>query len=129
LTLEERINTFVEDTLSDFIPNPVRDQKVIHERVWGTNLYLRHEIAMLDTPLLQRLRQIHQTGLVFFTYPSALHTRFDHTLGCMSLVSRFVRSLKAKQDKTEITINDSPEKGDLAALRMAALLHDWRYCQ
>ncbi|MFC1613430.1 HD domain-containing protein, partial [Patescibacteria group bacterium] len=124
MDLEVEVNKFVETILANYKVKKVRDQKAIHERVWGTNLYLKHEIALLDTPLIQRLRRIFQTGLVFLTYPSSLHTRFDHTLGCISLVSRFVHRLKERTPQTDIYIDDNPEKGDLAELRMAALLHD-----
>lgn len=122
--LIEKIEEFITTIFEGFTSKKVRDHKVIHERVWGSNIYFEHEIAILDSPLIQRLRQIHQTGLVFFTYPSALHTRFDHTLGCMSLVPRLVKRLKERESKTGIVINDNPRTGDLASLRMAALLHD-----
>lgn len=124
MSLQDEINKFVGKIFDGFATKKVRAQKAIHERVWGTNIYSKHEIAMLDTPLMQRLRQIHQTGLVFFTYPSSLHTRFDHTLGCISLVSHFVHRIKERVPQTDIFIEDNPEKGDLAELRMAALLHD-----
>ena len=38
----------------------------------------------MDLPVLQRLRNIHQTSLAYLTFPTALHTRFDHSLGVCS---------------------------------------------
>ena len=38
----------------------------------------------MDLPLLQRLRSIHQTSLAYLTFPTALHTRFDHSSGVSS---------------------------------------------
>src|SRR6266571_3426261 len=46
--------------------HPVRDlkpYKIIHDSLWGTNRYSWRELALIDTPILQRLRCIHQTGL------------------------------------------------------------------
>ena len=41
---------------------------------------------LLDTPPVQRLRYVRQLGTVSLVYPSANHTRFEHTLGVYHLV-------------------------------------------
>jgi HD superfamily phosphohydrolase len=84
--------------------------------LWGTIELYEHELKILDTPLLQRLRQIHQTGFVFETYPSAKHTRFEHTLGVISLSSKIANSLKKRYSE----IDDEFE----IKVRLTALLHD-----
>ncbi len=53
------------------------EQKIVHDSVWGTQLFEGWEIAIMDLPLLQRLRGIHQTSLAYLTFPTALHTRFE----------------------------------------------------
>ncbi|MGA2084044.1 MAG: HD domain-containing protein [Terracidiphilus sp.] len=81
-------------------------------------------MAILDTPLLQRLRQIHQTGFTYLTYPSVTHTRFDHTLGVLYQADRLGKVLLEKYTERggkEETLIDSI---GIRRLRVAALLHD-----
>lgn len=64
-------------------PEFPRSKKVIHDAIWGTQQLHPHEVAVLDSRLLQRLRYLHQTGLSYLTYPSTTHSRFEHTLGVL----------------------------------------------
>jgi len=104
--------------LGDYKPQKVRDNKVIRDSAFGFNLFYRYEINLLDCPIVQRLRFIHQTAFAFFTYPSATHTRFEHSIGCAALAERILRSLIDK--KTQYEINETMQ----AEVRIAALLHD-----
>ncbi|MFB6198648.1 MAG: HD domain-containing protein [Halobacteriaceae archaeon] len=66
---------------------------------------------LLDLPVVQRLRHIKQLSTVRLVYPSANHTRFEHSLGVYHLASRATRNLEVSSD-------------DARAVRAAALLHD-----
>ena len=46
------------------------------------------EQRLIDDPWVQRLRQIHQLQTAWWVYPTAEHTRFQHSLGAMHLASR-----------------------------------------
>ncbi|OAQ54233.1 phosphohydrolase [Natrinema mahii] len=48
---------------------------------------------LLDTPALQRLRRISQLGTVSLVYPSANHTRFEHSLGVYHLACEALEQL------------------------------------
>lgn len=78
----------------------------------------KHEVALLDTPLLQRLRRVHQTSFAYLTYPSAVHTRFEHSLGCLHLATQFAEALRSRGNASLIT------KEVETSIRAAALLHD-----
>lgn len=115
---KNKIEEYTKDRLRPYLPN-VESGKYIHDTVWGTTFYEPWEVALIDSPLLQRLRSIHQTGLAFLVYPTALHTRFDHTLGVISIVDRIVDSVN-RNNPLEPLIGSE----DRVTLRLAALLHD-----
>ena len=67
--------------------------------------------ALLDTEPVQRLRHIKQLGTVHLVYPSANHTRFEHSLGVYHLADRALDHLGIDGPRAE-------------RVRAAALLHD-----
>src|SRR5499427_9013630 len=70
--------------------------KVMHDNLWGTNRFSWRELALIDSPLLQRLRSIHQTGLAHYVYPSAQHSRFEHSLGVVTVAARAFDALQQR---------------------------------
>jgi HD superfamily phosphohydrolase len=66
---------------------------------------------LLDTPTVQRLRHIKQLSTVRLVYPSASHTRFEHSLGVYHLANEALRHLHVDGERAD-------------HLRAAALLHD-----
>ncbi|WP_129113273.1 HD domain-containing protein [Halegenticoccus tardaugens] len=67
--------------------------------------------ALLDAPAVQRLRHIKQLGTVQLVYPSANHTRFEHSLGVYHLANRALGELGIEGRQAE-------------RIRAASLLHD-----
>ena len=118
---------FVRRMMQGYKPAGYREIKVIHDPVWGTMKFYPWELTVLDSPLLQRLRNINQLGLAVYTYPSAHHSRFEHTLGVTSLVTRMVDSVNdaAPHDGNGDCVIS---RDDLYKLRMAAILHDVGHC-
>ena len=91
--------------------------KIIIDPVHGDIGLSKLETELIDTPTFQRLRRITQLGFAYTVYPNARHSRFEHSLGVMHIMSRILESLLSK-DKHAVS------KDDLRKLRIAALLHD-----
>jgi len=124
--LEEVYRILNERILPDLLPEkPYQkyQEKVIHDNLMESCYFDGWEIALLDTPLLQRLRHIHQLGTAFLTYPSAIHTRFSHTLGVTTLAGDLYENLKRKKHLTNLG-NEKIWQNEKATVRMAGLLHD-----
>jgi uncharacterized protein len=51
------------------------------------------EKDLIDTPWIQRLRRVHQLQSSFWVFPSAEHSRFQHSLGTMHMAGRFADRL------------------------------------
>lgn len=83
----------------------------IQDSIHGYIQLNEEEKEIVDSPALQRLRRVSQLGLTPLVYPSATHTRFQHSLGVMHLAGKFAESLDLDEERRK-------------ELRIAALLHD-----
>ena len=92
-------------------------KKIINDPVHGF-IKVQSELIfdIIQHPFFQRLRRIRQLGLSEFVYPGALHTRFNHALGAMHLMSTALSTLREKG----VEIDD----GEYEATLIAILLHD-----
>ncbi len=80
------------------------------------------EEQIIDSPWVQRLRQIHQLQTAWLVFPTAEHSRFPHVLGVMHLASRAVAHLYASLAEV---CPEVPSRGYVESLlRLAGLLHD-----
>lgn len=70
--------------------------KEINDAMWGTVPLSAIEVAVLDSPLLQRLRFLRLMGSAHWVYPGAVHTRFEHAIGTLYQVRQLIDSLNAK---------------------------------
>lgn len=97
-----------------------RTPKEFNDPVWGTILLYPLEVAILDSPLLQRLRGIRQLGVVHFVYPAAVHTRFEHAIGAVHEVDRLLTSINAHAAGGDAVV----PRELVQVLRLTALCHD-----
>lgn len=99
----------------------MNDSKIINDPIFGF-IKIPHGLLLniVEHPLMQRLTRIKQLGLTSMVYPSAQHTRFQHSLGAFHLMSEAITSLTQKG----IFIFDSEEE----AVEAAILMHDIGHC-
>lgn len=74
--------------MSESHPRSILDP--IHGLIRLTKL----EFAILSHRLFQRLRFIKQNGLLHLVFPSATHTRFEHSLGALFLAEAILESVR-----------------------------------
>lgn len=91
----------------------------IRDPIHGFVTLSNAELALLDQPALQRLRNVKQLGLVDLAFPGAVHTRYNHSLGAMHVATRLFDSLFSKGDLPVAVHNHFRQ-----AVRVAMLLHD-----
>jgi HD superfamily phosphohydrolase len=115
--LAKQVNDWVEKALENTHFEKVRDRKVIEDAVVGSTGFEKYEINLIDTPIIQRLRKIAQTGFAYLLFPCANHTRFEHTLGVTAMANRFCQAIK-NQEPGMLKDEHYHE------VRLAGLLHD-----
>ncbi|MFW6436480.1 MAG: HD domain-containing protein [Halococcoides sp.] len=79
----------------------------VHDHIDVTGVAL----DLLDTPPIQRLRHVSQLGTATLVYPSANHTRFEHSLGVYHLADLALDHLGVEGRQAD-------------RVRAAALIHD-----
>lgn len=108
--------------------------KTTHEIRDPIHVFIRlnnDERLVLNSPVCQRLRDIHQLSLTYLLYPGASHKRFEHSLGVMELASRVFDVITSPEnihskirDLFTDEISGNKRVYWRCALRMAALCHD-----
>ncbi len=88
----------------------------VRDAVHGDIDLIDAEEYCMRTPIFQRLHTIKQLGNAFHAYPSAMHTRFEHSLGVCYQVKKILSSIKKR--------GKDIDPGEERLLRIAGLLHD-----
>ncbi len=122
----------------DGVPTKIKS-KVIRDPIHGYIKTTLLERAVIDDPIFQRLRRLHQLQTAYHIYPGAEHSRFQHCIGVMHLSGKFLIGLLkrthelAGKERENIRIPDIEELGfedekdlisALLAVRLGGLLHD-----
>lgn len=117
-----------ERSADEIEANGFKISKVVKDIVWGMIELDSTSVAILDSPILQRLRSIRQNGFTYLVYPAVSHVRLEHSLGVFAVVSRYIESINksALQPRAFVDgLEPKPVTPKLAMdLRHAALLHD-----
>jgi HD superfamily phosphohydrolase len=78
--------------------------------------------SIINTPVFQRLRYIHQTGILYLVFPTANHSRFEHSIGTYHLAKKMIQHIATAQPElfsTKLIIEDIT-----IIVSIAALCHD-----
>ncbi len=92
-------------------------KKIINDPVHGFITVSSDAVMeVINHPWFQRLRRIKQLGLTEMVYPGANHTRFNHALGAMHLMSLAMGSICDRGHQVS--------QAECEAAMLAILLHD-----
>ena len=75
-------------------------------------------IKIIDCKEFQRLRNIKQLGVVHLVFPSATHTRFEHSIGVYHLCSELLKCLRINTPNLSLTEREEQ------LIKIGALCHD-----
>lgn len=93
----------------------------MNDTLWGSIRLDPWEVAILDSSLLQRLRFLRQLGVAHWVFPSAGHSRLEHSLGTLHQMGALLDSLERGSGQAGEQIIDD---GTAKLLRISALMHD-----
>jgi len=103
---------------------------VIQDSIHGFIPINDAEYWLLQTPFLRRLHGVKQLGMAFLVFPSARHSRLEHSLGVMHLASmiaaKVVSVAKRDQKVCDALASDCDRFAEslIQVARLAGLLHD-----
>ena len=80
--------------------------KTIRDAVHGDLDFTDDELCVINTACFQRLRGIKQLGASSLVYPSAVHTRFEHSLGTCGIAKRMVAHIRRNCGEQAISAED-----------------------
>ena len=111
--------------------DPHRAIREIRDPVHGFVKLTDAELAIINTPTFQRLRDVRQLAVAHLVYPGAVHTRFEHSIGCVHLSDLVLSLLLHNQQKggrltfgDALSMDPSATERARGILRLASLLHD-----
>lgn len=107
----------------------LRYHKTLGIAVSGDVKLTRLEVEIIDSPDFQRLRRVQQLGPASWVYPTALHTRFDHSIGALKVADSMVTAIRESLLQVDPKNFRSPAPQPITnqqriLARLYALLHD-----
>jgi HD superfamily phosphohydrolase len=95
-----------------------RKSKTVHDAVHGEITLPPLCVAIVDSRQFQRLRKLKQLGNAQLVYPSATHTRFEHSLGVAHKAGMVATRIRSAQPGLGI------DDRDILCVQVAGLVHD-----
>lgn len=101
--------------------------KFVRDMSLGYVYLTKFDLEIIDTVYFQRLKDIRQLTCRQ-VYPSAIHTRFEHSLGVMELTRRVMKSINTNGFISKRSNNIIFDEQIQFNAAIAALLHDVGHC-
>lgn len=98
-----------------------RRGKVINDPVHGHMYFPGIVVDAIDTPQVQRLRELKQLGTSYYVFPGASHNRFEHSLGTSHLATNMFDALRMR---APLEAREALTGEDRVAVQLAGLCHD-----
>lgn len=111
----------------DAVANHREYKQEVRDALYGFVYLSRAEWDIINSPAFQRLRDIKQLAMGYMVYPGAVHTRFEHSIGCVYQADRILHQVRENSRdllESEFLITDANFERARELLRLAALLHD-----
>jgi hypothetical protein len=96
---------------------------VLRDPIHGDVLLTHEELSLVDTREFQRLRGVRQLGAAHLVFPSAVHTRFEHSIGTLHVTRALVDAARRNAEldpRRRLAVPDEEAR----VIRIAALVHD-----
>lgn len=90
----------------------------IFDTIHGYIPFTDSEKAFIDNRWVKRLKRIKQLGLLDHVFPSASHSRFEHSIGVSYLADYYVKQLSQNSKMFK------PSVIDVMCVKLAGLFHD-----
>lgn len=108
-----------ENRISELVRNLLAPHKTVRDAIHKDILITHLETMIIDTSDFQRIRRLRQLGLTNLVYPSANHTRFEHSLGSLFMADLMVEKINKNPYARKIIGSE-----DRFIIRLCSLLHD-----
>ena len=92
--------------------------KKIYDTIHGFISISENMQKIIDTPEFQRLRDLKQLGATNYVFPSATHTRFEHSIAVSYLGKTMIENIKKNQPELNIS------QREIELIEIAGLIHD-----
>lgn len=94
------------------------EEKVFHCYLWNSIKVDNLALSIINTTPFQRLHYIKQTGLLYKVFPTATHTRFQHSLGVYHVTRKLLNKLEENHQVLGLTHRQKQ------LICIAGLVHD-----
>ena len=99
--------------------------------IHGFIRFSKNEQRIIEHQVFQRLRYVRQLAMEYLVYPGAMHTRFEHSLGVMSMANQMFERLEEQHGEEILEnlkqvpeLNENTMAKARQIVRLMGLLHD-----